>query len=169
MIQKVIKTALGTQCRPIIIVLGAYYNEINLEIKKLGNYDAFVINNKDWQQGMSASIKIGLQTLLAVQPDVKSALFLLADQPLLKTDYLQKIISQASENNIVASFYNDRPGVPALFDRQWFSELMQLSGDQGARKLLELHRKEIQALPFPEGAYDVDTPENFEFLKQQFE
>jgi len=60
LISKIVKTALETPCRPLIIILGAYYNEMSLEIKKLGNLEIVVVNNKDWEQGMSTSVKMGL-------------------------------------------------------------------------------------------------------------
>ncbi len=168
LIQKVVKTALATPCRPIVLVLGAFYNEIVLEIKKLQNFEIIITENKDWQQGMSSSVKLGLETLLHFNPDVNAALFLLSDQPLLTSGHLQKL-TEHSTASIIASNYNNRPGVPALFDKKWFPALMQLTGDQGARKLFDLYAEEVYTISFPEGAFDIDTPENYEYLKQHFE
>lgn len=168
LIQKVIKTALETPCRPIVVVLGAYYNEIKLEIEKLRNDEIIITKNNDWQQGMSTSIKLGLKILLHFNPDINAALFLLSDQPLLTNGYLQKLITHDA-SSIISSHYNHHAGVPALFNKKWFSELMQLTGDQGARKLLLSQADEVHAIPFPEGAFDIDTSENYEFLKQHFE
>jgi len=105
--------------------------------------------------------------LLDLYPKIDSALFLLTDQPLLTSEHLLKLIQHPT--SIVASFYNNRPGVPALFNKKWFPELMQLTGDQGARKLLDLHKADVHTITFPEGALDMDTPENYEFLKRTFE
>lgn len=166
LIRRVVKTALATECRPIVVVLGAFANEIQLEIKKLGNVEIVVVENKDWQQGMSTSVKMGLETLLAANPTLEAALFLLTDQPLLTTEYLLQLLPTVNCQlpTIVASFYNNRLGVPALFPKKYFNELLQLTGDQGARKLLELYKEEVHALSFPEGAFDVDTPEDYQNL-----
>ncbi len=170
LIQRIIKTALQTECRPIMVVLGAFFNEIKLDIELLVDLktDIIIVENSAWQQGMSTSVKIGLETLLAANPNIEAALFLLTDQPLLTANHLSQITTHTSKT-IIASFYNNRPSVPALFDKKWFPELMQLTGDQGARKLLALHKAEAHAIPFPEGAFDVDTPENYEFLITNFE
>lgn len=145
---------------------------MNLEIAQ---FKIVIVENLAWQQGMSTSVKLGLETLLSINENSQGALFLLIDQPLLTTEHLLKIIKQMPdarcqmpETSIVASFYNDRPSVPALFDKKWFPALMQLQGDQGARKLLELHQSEVSTIPFPEGAFDLDTPADYEFLIRRF-
>lgn len=170
LIRSIIKIALTTECRPVVIILGAYYDVIK---KELQNYDnaqlgIVLVENQLWQQGMSTSVKIGLETLLAANPNVESVLFLLTDQPLLTSTHLLNLLDYKDLHTIIASYYNDRAGVPALFDRKWFPELMQLTGDQGARKLLALHPAEVHAIPFPEGAFDLDTPEDYKFLIQYF-
>ncbi|MFN7118951.1 MAG: NTP transferase domain-containing protein [Saprospiraceae bacterium] len=173
LIVKTIKTALRTPSRPIIVVLGAYYAAIHAAIPKEIQDEIIVVENKDWQQGMSTSVRLGLETLRHYHKNIHSALFLLSDQPLLTTAHLLHLIEQAASNlnspsSIVASFYNERLGVPAVFDQKWFPELLQLRGDQGARKILEAHAAEVLPIPFPEGAFDIDTPENYDFLIRHF-
>jgi molybdenum cofactor cytidylyltransferase len=38
---------------------------------------------------------------------------------------------------------------------------MHLEGQQGARKLISIHTDQVHAVPFPEAALDVDTPEDY--------
>lgn len=171
LLERIVKTALATECRPVVVVLGAFYDEI---IAKLGNWEigkSTIVRNENWQQGMSSSVKEGLEALLAIQPNLEAVLLLLADQPFVTTTYLLKLLPTANRQlpTIVASFYQNRLGVPALFPQKYFAELLQLSGDEGARKLLQLYKTEVHAIPFPEGALDVDTPEEYEFLITQFE
>lgn len=173
LIQKVVKTALATPCRPIVVVLGAFYNEINFDIKKLESNEIIIVENKEWLQGMSTSVKVGLKTLLEIDKNVTDALFLLTDQPLLTMEHLLNMITVAScqipAAPIVASFYNNRLGVPALLNRRYFDALLQLRGDQGARKVLECHQNEARAIPFPAGEFDIDTLEDYEFLIHHFQ
>lgn len=145
----------------MIVVLGAYANEIRAEIE---NLEANIIENQDWQQGMSTSVKAGLQQLLEINPHAEAALFMLTDQPLLTSAHLMKLIdarNQKSEASIIASFYNNKNGVPALFDKKWFDALLQLTGDQGARALFQQFSNEVLAVPFPEAAFDLDTPDDY--------
>lgn len=165
LIRKIAETALETDNELIIVVLGANSDNIRAEISDL---PIQMIQNEDWEAGMSSSVRVGLQTLLEIAPAVKAALFLLTDQPFVTSAYLAKILSRyqanQQQNSIFASAYDDHLGVPALFARRWFDELMALTGDRGARALLQKHTSEVAAIPFPEGTFDLDTPDDFEFL-----
>lgn len=174
LVHRAVKTALTIDCQLVILVLGAHVKEIRSKIETWQNPEParlIIVENPDWQEGMSTSVKTGLQTLLKIKPNIDAALVMLTDQPLLTSEHLLKLIKQMTdvrcqvpEKNIVASLYNNRPGVPALFDKKWFGELLQLSGDQGARALFQKHADEVLAIPFPEGAFDLDTPEDYKKL-----
>lgn len=163
---RTIKTALATPCRPVAVVLGAHAGIIQPTIEHL---EVQIVLNPEWQQGMSTSLKIGLQTLLTANANLEAALFLVADQPLLSTTHLQQLLAQPlDEGGIAASVYNEKASVPALFHRRWFSELLNLTGDQGARTLLTRHEAQVQSIPFPEGAFDIDTLEDYEKLMTDY-
>jgi molybdenum cofactor cytidylyltransferase len=70
---------------------------------------------------------------------------------------------------IVTSFYEGRKGVPAYFHKELFSELLQLKGDRGARDIIMKHGNESASVPFPLGAIDIDTPEEYEALIKSVE
>src|ERR687886_223557 len=63
---------------------------------------------------------------------------------------------------IIASEYSGTLGVPVLFSRALFSELMDLKSTQGAKQLIRKHIHEVFSVPFPEGAIDIDTPKDYE-------
>jgi molybdenum cofactor cytidylyltransferase len=58
---------------------------------------------------------------------------------------------------IVASAYADTLGVPALFDRSIFQELLRLDGHLGAKTIILSNRARVAELSFPKGDVDVDT------------
>ena len=162
LIRRMVKMALATRCSTFV-VLGANANQIHPEIS---GFDIKIMENENWQQGMSTTMRVGLQALLKAQPDVQAALFLLTDQPFVTTDYLEQLIDHFEKpaTSIIASAYAGQLGVPALFGRAWFDELMQIEGDRGARALLMQHQEEVLAVPFPAGKFDLDTPEDFDNL-----
>lgn len=174
LVQRAVKTALATDCQLITLVLGAYANAIRLEIETWENSEPArlkIVENPDWRQGMSTSVKTGLQALLKLKPTIDAALVMLTDQPLLTPEHLLMLIdrmpdarSQMLEKSIVASFYNSKPSVPALFDKKWFGALQELSGDQGARALFQKYADEVLEIPFPGGAFDLDRPEDWELF-----
>ncbi len=61
------------------------------------------------------------------------------------------------EREIVASAYANTRGVPALFGSACFEKLGALTGDQGARKLLDDPQFEVQHVEFIDAAMDIDT------------
>ena len=92
-------------------------------------------------------------------------LIMLGDQPLITAAYLNKLIDKAKEQpeTCVASGYKNKKGVPAIFPESYFDALEKLSGDQGAKALLNSDRSVI-ALNAEDLLQDIDTPEDYERL-----
>ncbi len=144
---------------PVFIVLGAnaqaHQNEINdLPIR--------ITVNEDWNKGMGHSLKYALKYVLQTIPDVESVLILVCDQPHIHSTHLLNLKNrfQESEASIVASAYADQAGVPALFGREWFDQILQLPDDQGARSLITKNESRVVTVPFSLGAVDIDTEDD---------
>ena len=56
-------------------------------------------------------------------------------------------------------------GVPVLFGRTFFAELLMLQGQEGAKKILKNHPDDIVLIPFEQGNIDIDSPEDYERLR----
>ena len=162
LIRRAVETALGAHAVPVFVVLGAHEAAIRTEVAEL---PVAVVVNTDWSEGMASSIRSGLQAL----PEVSAALFILCDQPRLTSAFLLNLISphQQTGQPIVASEYGDSLGVPALFHQSLFAELLQLRGAQGAKKVIQAHPNDVLGIPFEGGEVDVDTPEQYNRLKDQ--
>ena len=65
---------------------------------------------------------------------------------------------------IVAAQYNGVLGAPVIFPKQYFSQLSQLEGDKGAKKLLQQNIRQTISLSIPEAAFDIDTPEDLKLV-----
>jgi molybdenum cofactor cytidylyltransferase len=122
---------------------------------------------------MSSSLRIGVQTLLtdgykkrhhAYQVD--SALIVLGDQPLITSKIIDTLITayRSTGSPIVAPLYKGMRGSPVLFDKSLFSELIEVTGDEGGRTVLERHRHEVGLIEIGDALanYDVDTWEAYE-------
>ena len=160
LIQRAVKTALSTIFRPVVVVLGANREQIEPEL--LGS-DILKVFNADWATGMGSSIATGLDFLLQQQPSIQQVLILVGDQPLLQTDTLAALVELQSRTQapLVVSRYTDTLGVPALFTSALFAELTALHGAQGAKSLIQKYQDQAAVLDFPEGALDLDTPEEW--------
>ena len=121
--------------------------------------------NHNWQTGMSSSIRAGLQTLLSTD-DLNAVVIMLCDQPFVNADILNDLVTtqRLTGKSIVASIYGTTRGVPALFSRNFFDELMSLAADEGARRTIASHPRDVATIIFPRGAIDIDTPRDHEEL-----
>ena len=71
-------------------------------------------------------------------------------------------LREKTKKPIVASSYSNTLGVPALFDRSYFEELLRLNDESGAKSIILANRERVAELPFPEGKIDIDTVEDYE-------
>ena len=171
LIAHVADVALASSARPIIVVVGAHEQAIRAA---LGERPVTVVVNPNWAEGMSSSVRAGVKTL---PPGTSGALFVLADQPNLTPELLNHLIEQfrATGAPIVEPRFGDQPGNPALFARELFGELMQLTGDRGGRPVIQKYADRVAVVQADDLAklQDIDTPEDYEFqlsnLKSQIQ
>ena len=150
----------------IILVLGANHNEIT---SKIDNKDVAILINDDWRSGMASSIRSGLRTLLKQFPDLDNCFISVCDQPFLTSEiYLQMLqLKENSQKEIVVAKYSDTMGVPALFSKKYFTTLMMLEGEQGAKKIIQKNMEDVETFEFEKGAIDIDTKVDYENLKSK--
>jgi len=147
----------------VFVILGAYDERIKAEVN-FGN--ATMIQNPNWKKGMGSSIAAGLDYLFSKSLTFDAILFMLADQPLIDTNYLNKMIGnwKGNPSKIVTTQYKDRAGVPAIFGKEYFSELQKLHKDFGAKEIITSNEVSNLAL-IPEGKeIDIDSWETYQDL-----
>jgi len=154
----------GSACRPIVAVLGA---SSVLCADELRGLPVHLTETAAWMEGMGASLRTGIEAVSALAPDAAAAVVALCDQPFLSPQIVDALVRRYRESGapIVASAYADALGVPALFDRSLFGHLLSLRGDGGARRIIARWEGEIEAVSFPEGNIDIDTPQDFSVLQ----
>ena len=162
LLRRAAETALESVCDRTFVVLGAGFEKNRAEIADL---PVEIVYNEDWESGMSASIIAGIKRLKELMPRA-AALITLADQPLVTPAHLNRLAEKFRDPRrnqpIVAAEYDKTVGVPAIFALSAFDDLLRLSGDEGAKKVLKKYRPLIGTVALPEAACDIDTPENFE-------
>ncbi|MCC5668715.1 nucleotidyltransferase family protein [Nostoc sp. CHAB 5784] len=153
--------SIASLCNPVIVVLGASVHQTRPEIEDL---PLQVVENQHWQSGMGTSISAGLAALLEQKPALNAVLILVCDQPFVSTALINQLVVayQSTDYQIVATTYLETVGVPALFSDRYFSELLSLNSDTGARQIIQQHLNETYTLAFPKGAIDLDTPDQYQ-------
>jgi len=156
---KSINAAIESGIKNITVVLGANEQAHREVITDAG---VQVVVNTAWKKGMGNSLKVGLSYLLQQTPKAEAVITMVCDQPLINSDHLTKLVSEykSSESVIVASFYQGVAGVPVLFDRTLFSELLSMPDEAGAKKIIQQHPHLVKTVPFPGGEIDIDTEDD---------
>ena len=155
------KVGLRSVCFPVQVVLGANHFQI---LKEIENLPVFIDVNPDWEKGMSSSICFGLKKITEVYAGLNAIIIMVCDQPYVTAQIINDLVFKYVQSDalIVASAYNGITGVPALFDKELFPDLLELSGDAGARKLINQFSAElIRSVPFEKGKVDIDTYEDY--------
>ena len=135
-------------------------------LNSTGKLDIELVENPYWQQGQSSSIRAGLDH---IPSNSGGAIFMLADQPLIPVEILKVIQDIRAFNRswaVIPRYQNFRVN-PVLFGSELFSELRQLEGDVGGRKLLqEPLRFPVSWVPWDERGlkFDLDTIDDYHKL-----
>jgi len=163
LIRHITEVALEIVDSHVIVVTGSNFNLIETELENLPCQLAF---NADWQDGMSGSIKTGINALQSRYPHTKGAILAVSDQPFVSAEVFNGLISNFEETakSIVASRYSDSLGTPAFFANSYFPALLQLTGAEGAKKLFKRYADDVSAYTFPQGSIDIDTQEDYKRL-----
>jgi molybdenum cofactor cytidylyltransferase len=92
---------------------------------------------------------------------------MVCDQPFVTPDLLNELIAahRITGKQIVVCGYDDTFGPPVFFHRALFDQLIELTGDIGARNIVRQHTEMLEVIPFPEGTFDIDTEADYERIK----
>lgn len=160
LIRHLAEIAMQSKADATYIVLGAQVKRVQQELSGLA---VQIIINEQWQEGIGSSLRTGIQ---ALPETADAALVMLGDQLLVTSAHLNSLIEtyHSTGKPIVASAYAGTLGVPVLFARRFFPELQRLSGDRGAKQIIQNHPEAVVGVPFPDGVIDIDTPGDFQRL-----
>ena len=166
LLNRLIKTVQRAVNFPIYLVLGANAEKIQAQLPHI---EINVVENKDWQEGMGSSIRLGVQAILESAKKFDGVLILVCDQPYLTEAAIQDLVKlqAAKKTAITASFYANIAGTPALFHASIFPDLLALKGEQGARKIIQERDQELAKLQFEKGVLDIDTQDDYQQLLKE--
>ncbi len=146
---------------PIVVITGAAPADVP---------GAVVVHNPAWASGMGSSLATGLSALQALPSKCDAAVMALADQPLVGSESVRRLIAahQAGASIAVAA-YDGRPRNPVLIAREHWTEVLTLAkGDAGARPFLRAHPDLVTLIECGDTGSpdDIDTPEDLARVTQ---
>ncbi len=121
--------------------------------------------NPQPELGISQSIKLGIE---ALPSDARAAAVGASDQPLITAEVVERLCRSFRSGAIVVPRYGQVRGNPRVYDRRFFPELVELTGDMGGQPIAARHPEAVVEVEFPEvfGA-DVDMPEDWARMQQR--
>ncbi len=161
-LDRAIGTMLDGGCTSVTVVLGAAADEARALLARDGWVDdpaVAVVEAADWDTGMGASLRAGLDAL-AADPEAEVALVSLVDLPDVGPEVVARLCGVAAGPTTLArSTYHGRPGHPVLLGRDhWPGAAGTATGDKGARDYLATHDvREVECGDLATGR-DVDHP-----------
>jgi len=164
-IRRIVAAAIQARCAPVVVVTGKDSAPIGLELSRL---TVSISVNRHWQSGMGSSIVVGIRQAMNLAPDIDAALLLTCDQPFVTAAVITQMIQLRLTigKPIIASAYAETIGIPALFDRSCFPDLLRLKGDSGAKGIILARPDDVASFDFPSGEIDIDTAADYEKLDQ---
>lgn len=168
MVKWVVDAALASQARPVLVVTGHERERLGAV---LHGDAARLVHNPDYASGLASSLRSGI---LALPESCKGVIVLLADMPLIGSahiDHILRAFAPSRGRSIVVPQHEGVRGNPVLWARLFFSEIVALQGDEGARRLLRQHPEAVFDLAMGDAAVltDIDTMESLAALRRQVE
>lgn len=156
LLARVVDALLATPARPLIVVTGHQARAVSAA---LGGRDLRFVHNPEYAEGIGASIRTGVR---ALEAKLDGALVCLGDLPHLCAASVADLLDAFAPDRISVPVHGGRRGHPVLFGRRFFDELARLTGDRGARGVLEAHPQAVREVAVADAgiALDVDDPED---------
>ena len=153
LIRHAAEAACASRAERVAVVVGSSAERLS---EALSGLALDTVRSPAPNEGIAASVRAA--TAWAHEHEAEGLVLCVGDQPLLTTSHLDALISNLEqEGGLVASYYDGRAGVPAAFPASSFKALSELSGDEGAAKILRATRN-LTLIAWPEGGFDIDTP-----------
>jgi len=161
LIKHSVKNILFSYVNELIVVLG-YQKEIIEKLIDKNEKIKFVFN-KNFESGMASSIKTGLNNL---SKKTEAFFICLGDMPMVNHDIYNQLIKSKDNNEIIVPTYKGQQGNPVLFNKSMKEKIIAITGDVGAKKILELNKDKILNLEINDQSITkgFDTQNDFNSL-----
>ena len=144
----------------VIVVLGHEHERIRAVLADL---PVTTVVNPHYRDGMASSVAAGV----AAATVTDGFLFALADMPEIRVATyraLRRAFSAAEPGSIVVPYHQGKRGNPVIFAERYREELASLTGDRGAKQLLQVYRERVKKVAVDDAGvlFDIDHPGQIE-------
>jgi molybdenum cofactor cytidylyltransferase len=158
MVRRVVEAVVASKADPVLVVTG---HEAGRVREALAGLAVSFVDNPDFEEGISASLRHGLAALPA---DRDGALVCLGDMPRVDAAMLDRLIAAFAPEtgkDICVPVHQGKRGNPVLWGKRYFTEMRDIAGDVGAKHLIGRHAEAVQEVAIAEDGVliDVDSPD----------
>jgi molybdenum cofactor cytidylyltransferase len=158
MVRHVLNQIKGSDVGPITVVLGHEPEKVRA---CMAIPDVTFVENPDFEQGLSTSLKRGLESL---PDDIDGLIVCLGDMPRVTADEINQLIvafNPLEGRAICVPTHLGKRGNPVLWAHRFFEEMRHLHGDVGARHLIGEYSDVVAEIEMEADGVllDIDTPE----------
>lgn len=164
LVKKVVNAAAKSSCDGVLVVTGHEAAQVENVLARADVKTEFC---PDYASGLSASLRAGIA---ALPQECDAVVVCLGDMPKVTSAHIDRLVTTYDPlegRAVCVPTFRGKRGNPVLWDRRFFSELMDLKGDVGARHLIGEHAQLVCEVAMDdEGVLtDVDTPQALLGLK----
>jgi len=166
LIAQAVDTLLESEVDEVVVVIGHEADKVKAELQ---GRQVTIVENPNYGQGMSTSIRVGLG---AVSSGARAIMIYLADQPLLEADDVNRLIrafAEAREHNksIVVPFFRGKRGNPVILDASYKEAILEVVGEVGCKRVIKRNPDKVLVVEMETDHVirDVDKVEDYEGLK----
>lgn len=165
-LQRTLDNINSSKVNGITVVLGSMHKEITASI---AGYNVEHVYNPRYVEGMGTSLSLGVRSITE-RKKCDAIMFFNGDMPFIKTTTIDKIIEKFLKTKapVIFPYCNGKRGHPVLVDKTVFPDLLELSGDIGARTALQKYEYQSVSLDTEDsGIYqDIDSPEDYQDISK---
>ena len=166
LIAQAVDTLLQSEVDEVVVVIGHEADKVKAELQ---GRQVTIVENPNYGQGMSTSIRVGLG---AVSSGTTAIMIYLADQPLLEAqdvNRLTRAFAEARERNksIVVPFFRGQRGNPVILDASYKEAILDVVGEAGCKRVIKRNPDKVLVVEMETDhvVRDVDRIEDYEGLK----
>jgi len=142
-IKSVANTVLKAKFKPVIVIVG-FESELVYEI--LSGLNVNFIKNKNWSNGLSSSLKLGI---LNINEKMDGTLISLGDMPLVSKKTLLKMKNEfifQKGNFIICPEHKNKLGNPVIIPKKYFDNIHELIENEGFKKIIQNNPNIVKTL-----------------------
>ena len=164
LIRQVAETYLKSLAKNLLVVTGYEVNQVR---NALDGLPVKFVHNAEYKAGLSSSIYAGIKE---ASFNTAGALIALGDMPHISENTINTVIEIFEKSNrkfVCRPVFRGTQGHPVLWPKVYFSELLSLTGDQGAQSLLDHFPTRLKLIEVDDSGIlqDFDRPQDIRKLQ----